>query len=109
MSKSNKLHALLDQVHEECVDDYVGLWSIVRDVSTALPNSTPTEIMSFTMALLDQLLCQRRVVAGDFAQDGTFHPWNLSTAEIIGKVKREWERLGRHPDIGEVAWFTVRQ
>jgi hypothetical protein len=107
MSEPDDLQSVLRDVYAECLEDYVGLWSIVRQVKAAYPRSTSAEVMSLTMQLLEKLISEKGVAAGDFAEDRTFRAWELPTPEMLEKVQLAWESVGRDPDIGEIAWFTV--
>ncbi len=107
MSEAEDLASVLDDVHAECLDDYVGLWSIVRQVKAAIPGSTSAEVMSATMQLLKELMSKQGVAAGNFAPDQSFHAWEIPAAQVLENVRCAWQFLGRDPDIGEIAWFTV--
>jgi len=93
---------------EELREDHVGLWSIVRDVRYALPKATDREIKDQVVSLIDKLLSTSLVKAGFPMSDGIgFKPWRLPRHRIVQRIKTEWDRLGRDPDIGEVAWFSA--
>jgi hypothetical protein len=44
------------------------------------------------------------------APDGRhFVPWELRADQALSRIEKEWSTLGREPDIGEVAWFTIER
>ena len=101
------LKTLKQDVLAECQDDYVGLWSVVRDVRRHLPVSDAAEIQDVTLRLLTDLLGARLIAAGNPSSDGrAFKPWELQPAAAIQRIRTEWRSLGREPDIGEIVWFS---
>ena len=38
-----------------------------------------------------------------------FHSWELSAADAVDRVNKEWVALGRRPNLGDVAWLQKRQ
>jgi hypothetical protein len=94
---------VLERILTECEDDYVGLWSIYRQVKEAGIADPKT----FTLALVDFLLSARIVEAGVPDANGDFHAWNLMPSETLERIEKEWSSLGRTPDIGDIVWFTT--
>jgi hypothetical protein len=94
---------VLERILTECEDDYVGLWSIYRQVREA----GIADAKAFTLALIDFLLSARIVEAGVPDASGGFHAWNLSPDEALRRISKEWSSLGREPDIGDIVWFTT--
>jgi hypothetical protein len=111
------LTTITQQFLTECHEDYVGLWSLVKNIRRAGMAEGPT-IVETTTAVLMPLLSERLVIAGQFVLDGKFHPgwpvdknkfqeWAMRPQEVIAKIKAEWTTLGRDPNIGEIVWFTA--
>lgn len=99
---------LEQKLMDELEDDYVGLWSIFRDVREAHPTSPADLVKRLTLALLEKWLNSGQIEVGSFDPPGgeRFVCWSLRPAETIERIRREWDALGRDPDIGEIAWFT---
>jgi hypothetical protein len=93
---------------DECREDYVGLWVVVKDVRRAIPDP-PTNIVDTTLALIKRLLLEGDIIAGNFNTDidNDFHEWKMPIDEIIAKIRREWEELGQDPTGGDIVWFTT--
>jgi hypothetical protein len=109
VAESKELVALLDDILDECEDDHVGLWSVVREVRSSLANVPSDDVKDVTLELLKFLLHRGLIEAGYPAANGTdFEPWGLSADEAIARIDREWSALGHEPNIGEVVWFTSR-
>lgn len=94
---------LLERILTECEDDYVGLWSILRQVREA-GYSNPELV---TLALLRYLLATGIVEAGIPNAQAGFHAWTLKPDDAIARIASEWSQLGRDPDIGDIVWFTI--
>jgi hypothetical protein len=94
---------VLDRILTECEDDYVGLWSIYRQVKEA----GIADAKAFTLALIDFLLSVGMVEAGVPDDSGGFHAWNLNPTDAILRIEKEWSSLGRKISIGDIVWFTT--
>src|SRR4051812_22943418 len=103
MATLHKETDLLERILTECEEDYVGLWSIYRQVKAAHIADAKT----FTLALIDFLLSAGIVEAGVPDAQGGFHAWQLSPEDALQRITREWSSLGREPDIGDIVWFTT--
>jgi len=90
----------------ECSEDFVGLWSLVRETQERNTSWSSEEIKNNTLFLLEKLLKEKKIVAGYPNKSEEFVPWKDSPMEIIRKIKFEWDKLGRFPDIGDIVWFT---
>jgi hypothetical protein len=103
-----KLETLKNDVLQECEDDHVGLWSVVRDVRDHCPSADDAEVRNTTLTLLGDLLSIGSIVAGLPTPDGRgFVRSNKSRASLLSHIRTEWESLGRDPSIGEIIWFTT--
>ena len=96
-----------DAIAEECHEDYVGLWELVKDVKRAFPEASAREVQKTTLELVRDLLSTGRAVAGDLSNDGDFCDWRLSVDLCVARVREEWDRLGHEPNIAEVVWLTA--
>ena len=97
----------VDQLLAECDEDHVGLWELVNSVRFDLDIQDPGEIRTATLGLARALLEKPGIDIGFPAADGRhFIPWNLSREQAMSTIEEQWDRLGRCPDIGEIAWFT---
>lgn len=103
MATLHKETDLLERILTECEEDYVGLWSIYRQVQSA----GIVDPQSFTLALIEFLLSTNIVEAGAPDNQGNFHPWNLGPQDALQRIIGEWSTLGREPDIGDIVWFTT--
>src|SRR5262245_16027037 len=98
---------VLEEFVAECKDDHVGLWEIVNAVRFDLGVVDPDQVRATTLALVRALLEKPRIRAGFPAPNWVdFLPWDLDPAQVTEKIAREWNELGREPDLWEIAWFT---
>lgn len=89
-----------------CADDHTGLWEIIRDVRSSLPDATAGEIQTKTLEILESLLQQGLIQAG-FSLGRKFDPWLFSVRDTLDRIRTEWDAHGRDPSLGEVAWFSI--
>jgi len=80
----------------ECEDDYVGLWSLVKQICRKNAFRTKEKKQIAVAKIIKPLLEQKLIVAGN--------PRPHSKEFIFD----EWNKLDRDPDIGEVIWFTKK-
>lgn len=103
--------SIFKDVVDECHEDHVGLWVIVKDVRRAFPEQA--DVFDVTLSLVKRLLLEGDVIAGHFRKIGEkewkFDQWEMPVDEIIDKIGREWRCLGRDPDVSEVVWFTAKE
>ena len=99
---------LIDDILAEAQADYLGLWWILRKVDQYRPELSGRERQEFTLRLLEDLLRDTRLVAGDVQQtDPEFIPRAGEPAEIIRQVRVAWDDLRGEPDLGDVVWFAA--
>lgn len=98
------MNKLFQEFVQECQSDYVGLWSIVREVRAHLADES--RIVDAVIALIQRLVTEGGVVAGDFRGE-LFVDWKLPTPTLLIEIEKRWRALGRDPTIGEVVWLTA--
>lgn len=101
------LKGMADAIAEECHEDYVGIWEVVKEVKRAFPDAAAREVQKATIELVRSLLTSGRAVAGDLSNEGTFCDWRLSVDHCVERIREEWDRLGHEPNIAEVVWLTA--
>ena len=101
------LKSLKQHILTECDEDYVGLWSIIRDVEESLSTSDETAIREKTLNLLHDMLVAGEIKAGFPTDDGTgFRSLRLTPEKVIEQIENDWPAGARRPTIGEGVWFT---
>jgi hypothetical protein len=103
----NPLDQVVKDFCAECLDDYVGLWSLLRRIQAAVPKQTPSQYQRLTLQVLRPLLVEGTVVVGQPTIEKVFQPWPRSPQEALDAIQSEWVKLGREPSIGDIAWFTA--
>jgi hypothetical protein len=99
---------VLESLAEECHEDHVGLWRIVNAVRFDLGSTDPSKTRELTLRLVRSLLGERGMQVGQPTPDGRqFVSWRISPEQAVRRIEQEWSALGRDPNIGEVAWFTI--
>lgn len=91
-------------VDRELADDYVGLWTIPWHVRRYRPETTDEDVREIAEAVLGALVTAGTAIGDLDETTGIFEPWDVNGA--VAKVMSAWRRLGRDPNIGEVAWLA---
>jgi hypothetical protein len=103
MATLHKETDVLERILTECEEDHVGLWSIYRQIKDA-GFADPRLV---TIALIHWLLTTGVIEAGVPDDRGNFHAWKETPEDAYQRINNEWLKLGREPDIGDIAWFTT--
>ncbi|MDB4977982.1 MAG: hypothetical protein JWM56_168 [Candidatus Peribacteria bacterium] len=96
----------------ESKEDDIGLWWIVGSVSGEVCTDSVLrgdELCMATLGMVRDLLEAGMVAGFPVRPDGkySFKTWNISHDEIISKIKKEWQELGREPTVGEIVWLHL--
>jgi hypothetical protein len=105
----DSIEEILNEIHRECFEDYVGLWTIpwhFREIY-GINDEVVRRIESFKV--LERLLEFPDIGVGQFNESGSFDFWNLPVSEVLKKLASEWDGLGHEPNIGDIAWFTAKK
>jgi hypothetical protein len=102
------------QLLDECERDEVGLWFIIRRLRDELGMNDQGQIRQSTLKMVRELLETGDVVAGDHASANSGLPawkivsWDGSIDDVLARIDREWDRLGREPNIGEIVTLQAK-
>jgi len=97
--------ALKQSILTECEEDYVGLWSVIRDAEEFFPNEDEAAVREHVLKLLRELLLAKEIKAGFPREQGKFQCLRIAPEKVLDRIESEWP-LGRRPTIGEGLWFT---
>jgi hypothetical protein len=106
MTKQTELeNKLKGWVHEATVD-VLGLWQLCRSAHRDWGASTPDEVKSLVLAFVRELLA-RGVKAVNIKDQ---EPWSDQDCErVLERISKEWDALGREPNVPDIVWFRFRQ
>ena len=109
----SSLRDLARGLAEEAQRDYVDLSRVVAAVREAAPELDEGGRRDAVLALV-ALLLARGLVIGTFRQvsavsapDWLFERWPDARDELLARLRRDWEALGRDPEEGELAWVVA--
>ena len=98
------LPALLD----EAKADEVGLWLIPATLRDELGITDPEVLRAMTLDYVRRLLESGEVFAVWYKAHGVDRS-NLPIQEIVSRIDREWDELGREPNIGDIVVFRSHE
>lgn len=108
MKAMSKIDAIGKHFIYRTIDDYEGLWVLADLVGDELDIEDAQQVREMTMGILADLLTHEWVRIGTLSgRDGRFKPWSMDVVEALEYIATEWEKLGRLPTIGEIAWFDI--
>ena len=90
----------------EGLEDYVGLWEWVSEVRDRWPDLEDDAVRAKVLELVGELMRRNAIQAGPLYVKGGFDAWELTPAEALERIEREWIELGRDPNIADICWFN---
>ena len=94
------------------IDDIVGLWEFLARVREYLDEDDEEEMKAEVLDLVRIMLESGAMFAGDMkpGEPGVeVAAWNLSPADTIERIRKEWDELGRDPITGEIVYFDLTE
>lgn len=91
----------------EGLDDYLGLWEFVASIRDESNTDDAGEIRRRVLALVRGMLDEGLARAGFPTRDGHFDVVEMNTEDTVARISREWDELGREPDVGDIIWFRL--
>uniref|UniRef100_UPI003AA993E5 hypothetical protein n=1 Tax=Thalassoglobus sp. TaxID=2795869 RepID=UPI003AA993E5 len=96
-------HNILNELIDEAKLDEVGLWYVLYQVRSDFGVGEPELIKDMTLKYVREMLDPGEVCVGNYSTiTNCFEEWNLSPDQVVSRIDRDWELLGRDPDIGEI-------
>ncbi len=102
-----KAERLERMILEELTDDYLGMWEVAQLVRDELGTEDDAEVRESTIGVLETMLMHGLIRPGLARSDGRFEAWALDPGRAALRISEEWERLGRMPTLGEIAWLDL--
>ena len=102
----------LQDIHKDilalCAADETGLWLIIKRVAKDQYSleQLPTWVQSKTIEVIGDLLRKGLIEVGN-PNGPTFEPISDSLEETIAFIEREWDKLGKTPNIGDLCWVRA--
>ena len=106
---ADRAERLEHELLEEMKDDYVGLWEIAHLVRSELGVEDPDAVREDTLHIIEEMLMQGWIRPGVATADGGFVPWQTDPGRWLLTISESWDRLGRTPTVGDVAWFDLTE
>jgi len=101
---------LSDALLEAIADDYTGLWETIHIVARHHNRAVEEPVLKEdVLDAIQELLDQGSIRAGSVEVDGTFTPWTLSSDASMTRIREEWSKLGRQPNIGDIVWLDTAE
>jgi hypothetical protein len=87
---------------DEASRDVIGLWNLCRAARQDFGGRTPEEIKVLVLGFVRELLANG--VQAINVSDG--RPWpDQRPDSVIKRISREWDALGREPNVPDIVWF----
>ena len=108
---TTKLTGPAEAVLAELRDDHADLWKLlwVVGVEAGLDEAKTEAVRLRTISVVAELLKGGYACVGDPDGRDGFAPWALTEEQALTRIEREWDALGREPDIAEIAWFGLTE
>jgi len=91
--------------------DDMGLWVVIWEITEGLTTNDSTEIIQRkTIDVIKEMLCNGWIVIGmpiNKDSEVIFQLFPMSVDEAIKYIEKEWDKLSRLPNLGEICWFRA--
>jgi hypothetical protein len=102
------IHDLLPGLVREGREGWIGLWAIIWLVKRTRLRATSQEIQDRSLQLI-ALMLDRGFFVASFAREEYVRWGDQRPESVVRQIKREWDALGREPNLGDIAWFRLSQ
>jgi hypothetical protein len=109
LNETLNIARLKRELLEEAAEDYVGLWAALWPLREELGIEDEAVRRKIALRVLSDLLEADLIRAGVPKGRVRFDAWDLPAEKVLERIEREWDELGREPDIGEVVWFDITE
>ena len=90
----------------EATEDVLGLWQLCRSARYEWKAKTPEEVKRLVLGFVRALL-QHGLEAVDVQNQ---QPWkNQDPDSVVERISREWDDLGREPNVPDIVWFKKKR
>src|SRR5258706_3895123 len=101
----NDLDSIQREILMEGLDDYVGLWQVVRSLRERFGDLPTDRIRELALERLQPLLDQGLIESG-MPGSGEFLSWGSDAATTLARIDAEWRALGKDPNMPDICWFS---
>lgn len=109
MGRIRAITAAEKEILLEGLEDHIGLWEFVVAITREIPSGDEPAVKRGVITMAEDLLERGLMVAGFPDERGNFDAVGEDATGIASRIDREWEELGRPPDIGEIVWFDLTE
>ena len=99
--------SIVEEYAHEARNDFIPFHWPYLDSNNAADLDIDLKAMDKTLKLVRALLA-RGFQAVDLIEDGGCIAWpDQSPEAVLGRIRHEWEALGREPNLGDICWFNL--
>lgn len=109
MGRIRAITAAEKEILLEGLEDHLGLWEFVAAITREIPSSDESAVKRGVITMAEDLLERGLMLAGFPDELGSFDAVGEGATGIASRIDREWDELGRPPDIGEIIWFDLTE
>ena len=92
-----------------CIEDWTPLFFVASFVEEYYRYEDLELVKQITLEIIQNLLEEELVIAGDLLPDDTFKIWNKNIKEILIEIKQKWDNLDRGLAPHEIIWFEITE
>ena len=92
-----------------CIEDCTPLFFVYSFVEEFYLYEDLELVKKITLEVIQNLLEEELVIAGDLLPDDTFKIWNKNIKEILIEIKQKWDNLDRGLAPHEIIWFEITE
>jgi hypothetical protein len=92
-----------------CIEDWTPLFFIEAFVEEFYGYEDLELNKKTTLKIIENMLDEKLIVAGDLLPGNKFKIWNKKTMETLLEIRKKWDNLNRELHPHEIVWFDITE
>jgi hypothetical protein len=98
------LEKCITEILRRGLDDWIQAAEVASVVKAYSGQSSSAGVERVALEAIGELLRRNLMKAGEVTPNG-FAEWGMTADAAVDRIVRDWNNLGRSPDLGEVCWL----
>lgn len=98
----------IDEYKQGDKDYTIGLFAIIGWIERQFANAKEEEVQNLTLEFVRDMLSEGFQAGSPEYSSAGYVPWQNQSADyVVSRIKAEWQKLGKKPNMADIAWFGL--
>lgn len=103
---TDEIETIRNELLKQARDDLIGLWTIADEVQEGIIGSSPDQVREITLQVVAMLLDDGLVPFESPYKSKGLVQWSpAEKAQILRRIRKEWDEMDRNPGFEDICWF----